>query len=347
MLYEECYEQITSLFSLIKTHLGSDFEYHSDIAKMIDESKSKHYLLDDVFIVLCYVINNGDYPNISSSFSIRDFDFGELNRKLLLLIYEYYESNHSTERVNPEDIFTDQCNIFTECNTTFLQPTNNIVGVNEVKGAKVVKFYVRNCRNTVFDIKSIIDDEYIKSRFDGLSSTTGVNEKIIKRFSFFRDYEHGESSDKDFIIDAFSVKSINSTEGNTDGSKIYQKLDDKHYRELVNNPIHEKDYNLINCNLAVTNWENKRILANRRTIPKPIRAINHDVIRGSIKTNIYEKGMRISDAIFDSYKNPNMSDNDILQIAIGAHMYQDKHHYIKRAEFDKMFSIRDLEANII
>lgn len=336
MLYKECYDQVSALFSLVKTHLGSDFEYQDDIAKMIEDSESKHYLLDDAFIVLCYVINNGDYPNISSSFSIRDFDFGELNRKLLVMIYEYYQSNHAGEIVSPEEIFPKQCNIFTECNTTFLQPTTDIVDASEAKGAKVVKFYIRNCRNMVFDIKSIIDDEYIKTRFDGLSSTTGVNGKIIKRFAFLREFNAAQSHSQDYIIDA-----------DVTSDKIYQKLDDGHYRELVNNKIHEKDYNLINYNLAVTNWENKRILATRRTIPKPVRAINHDVIRGSIKTNIYEKGARVSDAIFNSYKNPNMSDNDILQIAIGAHMYQDKHPYIKRTEFDKLFSIRDLEANII
>lgn len=350
MIYKECREQVDTLFSLIKTHLGSDFEYRDDIARMIDESESKHYLLDDAFIVLCYVINNGDYPNISSSFSIRDFDFGELNRKLLTMIYEYFQSKHADEKVDPEHIFTDKCDIFTECNTTFLQPTTNIVDASEVKGAKVVKFFIRNCRNMVFDVKSIIDDDYIKSRFDGLSSTTGVNSKIIKRFSFLREFEPGKSKDEDYIIDidASAINSVNNTNGiSGTGTKIYQKLDDKNYRELTNNKIHEKDYSLINYNLAVTNWENKRILATRRTIPKPIRAINHDVIRGSIKTNIYEKGMRVSDAIFNSYKNPNMSDNDILQIAIGANMYQDKHPFIKRAEFDKLFSIRDLEANII
>lgn len=327
MLYDECKEQVQILFSYVRTHLGDEFDYKSDIEDMIEKSEKVKYLLDDAFIIICYIINNSDYKNISSSFSIRDFDFGGLNRKLLEMLYDCYLADYVDDEP-PENIFPDQCQTFTECNTTFLQPT----GVCELpKNGKVVEFAIKNCRNMIFDSRSVTDDEYIKSQFTGLTSNTGVNDKIIQRFDFLKDY--GKLKSKDYIVDSIE--------------NIYQDLGGGKYRKLTNSKVQEADYDLINYNLAVTNWENKRMLALRQTIPKPIRAINFEVIKGSIKTNIFEKNMKVADAIFESYNNPNMSDNDILQIMIGAHMYQDKIRYVKRADFDKLFSIRDLEANII
>jgi len=334
MLYDKCLEQIQTLFAYVKTHLGDDFDYKTDVEKMLDDSKDKWYLLDSAFIVICYIISNSDYKNIITSFSIRDFDFGQLNRDLLELMYDYYSKNYAGETTSPESIFPDECDLFTSCNTTLLQPSIDIVSKPPDK-AKVVKFHINNCRNMVFDIKSILDDEYIKSQFSSINSNTGVNSLIIDRFRFLKDFEPGKpTKDSDFIID--------------EDTNVYQQLDDGHYRALTNNPIQEKDYKLINSNLAVTNWENKRILAMRQTIPKPPRSLNADMIKGNIKNNIYVKNTSVGDAVFSAYYNANMSDNDALQIAIGAHMYQDKlPRHIKSTDFDKFFSIRDMESNIL
>jgi hypothetical protein len=320
------------LFSYVGTHLEKEFDYQEDIRKMIDDSEDKHWLLDEAFIAICYVINNSEYKSMSTSFSIRDFDFGGLNRKLLELLYNCYEELRDDSP--PEEIFPEQCRLFTECNTTFLQPGDKVVG-EPPKGAKVVEFNFRNCRNMSFDVRSVLDGEYIKSEFAELTPTTGVGPKVIQRFDFLKEYKVGESSK--YMID-----------GSPDDGEIYQKLDGEHYRKLTNSKVQESDYDLINYNMAIINWENKRILALRQTIPKPVRAVNFDAIRGSIKSNMFDKNMKVSDAVFYSYINPNMSDNDVLQVLIGSQMYQDKiPRRVNRQEFDKLFSIRDLESNII
>lgn len=343
MLYDECLEKVKSLYSYVDTHLTNEFDYKDEIIKMINDSGEKHYLLDDAFIAICFIINNSDYKNISTSFSIRDFDFGELNRKLLLLTYQYFEKHYTDKNDNPAAIFPDSCDYFTSCNTTFLQPSSDIVNkstfdknINGNNDVNIVEFHIKNCRNMVFDIKTIIDDEFVQSQFSGMNVSTGVGEQVIRRFKFMNDYDAGSVTiDDNFIIDNMK-------------KRVFQKLDNNNYRELTNSKMQEKDYELINYNLAFTNWENKRILALRQTIPRVPRAVNLDHIKGVIKSNLFDAGMSASDAILKAYYNQNMSDNDVLQIAIGAQMYQDKiPRNVRRQDFDKYFSIRDMESNIL
>lgn len=335
MSYEKCLESVETLYSYVKTHLQSEFDTVKDIDSAIAESAKKHYRLFDAFILLCYVINNSDYKDISSSFSIRDFQFGQLMRDLITIRDVWWKENMRDKVTEPHEIFPECNEIFTKCNTTFLQPSDLVV--DEIpKGAIVVNFSVKNCKNMVFNVRNILDSEYISNKYSSVGISTGINELILNRFHLLVEYKLGKTLD--FIVDA-----------DPDKDKIYQQLDDKHYRQLVNNPTHDKDYNLINYNMAVVNYENKVILAMRQTIPQPPKSISHGAIIGKIKNNIFgEKRMKIADAIFDAYVNPNLSDNEILQIAISAQMYQEKMpKYIKAIDFDKYFNERDMAANIL
>jgi len=338
MNYTKCLDQVNALYSYVKTHLQSEFEAAVGVEAMITDSKDKQYLLFDAFVTICYIINNSDYKDISSSFSIRDFPFGELMRELITLRDEWWKVNMRNEVKDPASIFPDCTELFTKCNTTFLQPSDIIT--DEIpSNAKVVMFDVKNCKNLIFNARSIIDDEYIRSNFGNINFTTGVNELILKRFHLMIDYElNKEVTTKDYIIDA-----------DPDKVPIYQKLDGKLYRQLKNNTnCHDSNYNLINYNMAVVNYENKVMLAMRQTIPKPPKAISHGAIIGHIKNNIYGKRMKVIDAIFDAYSNPNLSDNELLQILVSANMYQDKiPRGIKATEFDKYFNERDMASNIL
>lgn len=337
MSYTKCLEQVSTLYSYVKTHLQSEFESEVNVEAIIEKSQDKNYLLFDAFITICYIINNSDYKDISSSFSIRDFPFGELMRELLVLRDEWWKQNMRNEVKSPEDIFPDCVELFTKCNTTFLQPDDEIV--SEVpKNAKVVKFSVQNCKNLVFNPKSIIDNDYINSNYSSINYTTGVNELILKRFRLIDDYSLPKSEQDKYIIDE-----------DPDKTEIYQQLDDNHYRRLKNSNYCDRNYNLINYNMAVVNYENRVILAMRQTIPKPPKAISHGTIIGQIKNNIYgPKHMRVADAIFDAYNNPNLSDNELLQILVSSQLYQDKiPRGVKAADFNKYFNERDMAANIL
>lgn len=339
--FKECYEKLRALFVNVGSHI-TDQKYNDMIEEMFAKSAEKVYLLDDIFMMLCFMINNSDMKDISTSFSIRDFDIGGLNRDLLELNYEEYiktrDRTMTAKGANPSDIFPECAEIFTQCNTSFLIPSTNIVsdpapGKSSGK-TQVVNISVDNCTNMVFDVRPLLDDEFIKAKFGNIDNRTGVNAEVLNRFDFMKVYKNDKPSNE--IID-----DINS-------SRVYQQLDDKNYRELYNGKIHEKDYNLINYNQFIVNWENRRILALRRNSYGAPKSINTEAIIGKIKGNIYEKRLPIQDAIFEAYKNDNLSNDDILQILISACAYQDKiPRNVRMADFNKYFNGRDVSSNIL
>jgi hypothetical protein len=334
--FKDCYEKLRALFVNVGSHI-IDQKYSDTIEEMFGNSAEKIHLLDDIFIMLCFMINNSNMKDLSTSFSIRDFDFGGLNRDLLELLYEEYQKSDkaaAVSGVDPAGIFPECVDIFTKCNTSFLIPSTDIIS-DAPKNAEVVNIAVPNCLNMVFDVRPLLDDEFIKAKFGNIDTRTGVNSTILDRFDFMKIYTNPKPSNEIISED------INST-------KVYQQLDDKHVRELRNGLIHEKDYNLINYNQFITNWENRRILALRRNYHGVPKSINTGAIIGKIKGNIYDKRQRVQDAIFNAYKDDNLSNDDILQILISSCAYQDKlPRNVRMVDFDKYFNGRDVSANIL
>jgi hypothetical protein len=324
-------DKLLSLYSHVKVHIGKS----ESIEKKFEQSEAKPYLLDDIFMELCYIINNSEYKELAVSLSIRDFPFGEVNRELLDLLYKYYTENKPSKVEDPADIFPECCRIFSQCNTTFLQPSDEIITKKNLpKNAKVISSNVPNCKNMIFNIRPILDEKYIEAKYPNLSYNTGVNSAILNRFAFMETYQLDKPKDN-IIIDSLE--------------NIYQQLDDDSYRQLLNSNSFGKDYNLINYNLFIVNWENKRIMAMRSKHLQPKNSTDAGVAIGKIKNNIYgEKKMRVADAIFSAYYNPNISDNDVLQIGISAQMYQEKMpRGIRFEDFNKYFNEKDISANII
>lgn len=331
-------DKLLSLYSHVKVHIGKS----ESIEKKFEQSDAKPYLLDDIFVELCYIINNSEYKELAVSLSIRDFPFGEVNRELLDMLYKYYKEHQTGKIEDPADIFPECCRIFSQCNVTFLQPSDNIVSKKELpKNAKVVSFNISNCKNMIFNIRPILDEKYIEAKYPNLSYNTGVNSAILDRFMFMETYQLDKP--KDNIIQSSCGLTAFSSE------KIFQQLDDNNFRQLINSNSFGKDYNLINYNLFIVNWENKRIMAMRSKHLQPKNSTDAGVAIGKIKNNIYgEKKMRVADAIFSAYYNPNMSDNDVLQIGISAQMYQEKMpRGIRFEDFNKYFNEKDISANII
>jgi hypothetical protein len=325
MSYKDCYEKLRTLYVNVSSHI-IDNKYRDIIEKMFSDSSSKQYILDDIFILLCYMINNSEMKDLSTSFSIRDFDFGGMNRDLLDLLYDEYKKLPS--ETSPEKIFPECCELFTECNATLLVPSAEIVD----SAKKFVDISIKNCKNMIFDVKPLLDDNYVLSTYSDIKSTTGVNAKILERFDFMKIYE--PIDEKSYIVD------------NRD--KLFQRLDNKHFRELNNGKIHESDYDLINYNLFITNWENRRILALKRNYQKLPDSINITAVIGKIKNNIYGNRQKVADAIFDAYNSSNLSDDDVLQILISSWAYQDKiPRGIKSEDFNKFFNGKDMISNII
>lgn len=346
--WKECYDSLRILFVNVGSHIV-DEKYRENIESMFAESSEKPYLLDDIFMLLCFMINNSEMKDLSTSFSIRDFDFGTLNRKLLDLMYGLYQSPNPSDKdlsfldksnvasgSNPANIFPDCAELFTECNATFLSPGPILKAPTIPAKSEVVKITVPNCINMIFDDRALLDDDYISENYGTLNSKTGVNAKILERFEFMKTFPKPDKA---------SVPIIDFP---NDGTKVYQQLDDKNMRELRNGTTIEKDYNFINFNLFITNWENRRILALMREHHGVPRSINTSAIIGKIKNNIYEKRQRTADAIFDAYKSDNISDEDLLQILISSWAYHEKMpRGVKAADFNKYFNERDVSYNIL
>ena len=353
-LWKECYDNLRILFVNVGSHIVDD-KYRESVENMFAESAEKPYLLDDIFILLCLMINNSDMKDLSTSFSIRDFDLGGLNRKLLDLMYDQYMAIPSDKRAtDPANIFPECAEIFTECNTTFLIPGPILKAPTIPKSnTEVVNIDVENCINMIFDDRALLDDNYINENYGTLNSKMGVSPKVLERFNFMKIYDPVSSQMKENSSSQMKENSSSQAKGvildcAVDSTKIYQQLGDKDMRELKNGTTIEKDYNFINYNLFITNWENRRILALMREHHGVPRSINTSAIIGKIKNNIYEKRQRIADAIFDAYKSDNISDEDTLQILISSWAYQEKmSRGVKATDFNKYFNERDVSYNVL
>lgn len=281
--------------------------------------------LDKAFNLLCYNFNyNEDYNEAHSNLSIMKYDFGKLYRQLLTYLYEEYEK---TKKLDFEQIFPECSQLFKSYNATMLLPTNIIVA-KPPNNATIVKFSAKNCKNIIFNIEPLVNKQYIEKHYAGITDKTGLNPTIIKRFQNANEYDECDDPDN-YILDSI------------DG-EIYQKINDKNYRKLINFKDYSRNVDHINYNVYISNWENKKILA----LKKPMRektALNaHESILGIIKNNIYEKKMPVMSAVYSAVYNENMSDEDILRLVYHSHTFADKmpRGTIKAENMGKVFNLR-------
>lgn len=330
-LFNHCKKEISDLLIYVKSQLNNDF-----VDKLIEKNESitikNAENLDDIFINICYLINNNDNFSTNISFSIRDYDFTDLNKKLLEMLYDIYLDKYQNLNIEPEKIFTIKDELFPNYDASMLNLTNEIVDSIDNSASKV-NIDVKNCKNIIFNTQALLDDEFIKSEFANLNFNTGINETVIKRFQFMEEFP---DSGKDNRF----VKNLNKD--------IYQNLSGGKYRKITNNKNPEFDLELMDYNMFTTNWENRRIMALRKNFNIPAKSFNIPTIVGKIKENIYNKKYRLDDAIFSAYYNINMNDSEILQVLIGAQIYKDKFPAgVKIANFHKFFNERDIVSNII
>jgi hypothetical protein len=276
-----------------------------EISKLINEASPDS--LDSAFTTMCYYCNsNEEYADLGSNLSIAKFDFGRTYRLLLKYLYEEYDK---AEKLDFEQIFPECSELFKNYNATMLLPTDIIVD-KPPAGAIIVKFAVENCKNLIFDMNPLINKEYVKAKYGEVTDATGINNLIISRFKNVREYEEN-TDENNYIIDKLS-------------DNIYQKIDSKNYRKLINYSDYSRNLDHLNYNIYICNWENKKILAMKKPMRKDKASFNSTSILGIIKNNIYEKKMHVMPAVYNAVYNENMSDEDVLRLIYHAHVFGDK-----------------------
>ena len=221
-------------------------------------------------------------------------------------------------------------NLFTKINSEFLLPLDiielkddnqdqdaSLDSPNAVQAASlVIQYSIKNCKNLVYNFNQIMNKEYINNYYKNLYPKSGLNSEIIDRFVVMKEYNNPIGEEKKIISECNSldlnINYLPKSKGKT-SKKVYQKLEDGKYRELLNYPDNDFTRNTenINYNLYITNWENKMILSQIRKGFVTKKPVNLSAI-GKIKNNIQTKKMYVSDAIFNAFYTSNMTDEEIL-----------------------------------
>lgn len=297
---EQIKEQLENLFLFCSPNISSK-EIYNDINSEIqaitnDESENNLELISSAYLKINYLISQSEKDDNLKSLSIKNFDLGKLNKDILMAGNIYFNKINYGLKPNIDQILPKCAKLFSQINTEFLMPSDKIESNAD---GKVVEIAIKNCNNIIYNTVPIIDKDYVEEHYSDLNPSSGVCKRIIERFQTIVQYPNLKS-DKDHMI-----KNMDK--------KVYQKLADDKYRELVqySNKDFTRNIDNIELNMYIVNWENKQICSQIRNYQLPKQPVNNAIL-GKIKNNIEQNRMRISDAVFNAYYTPAMSDEEVL-----------------------------------
>lgn len=316
------------------TESSDPFEALSNLYKILD--------------IICLVISEkeGSSEDISNTYVIRTTKIGEIYKQLDALSNEWYKYTKSrvTSQPDMEKEFRSKSSpgelleplgisgdLFDNVDPTLMMPTENYV-TEPPAGAKVVVIDIKNTQNLIANIRNIVDAEYVKSKFPNMTTKSGVNEEMIRRYDVIKIYKKLKEEEPETIEQK---------------DRVFQKLSENSYRELVHYP--ESDYvrnrEYAPLNNYITNFENKRILLRKQSeVAKSTTADN--ALPGNIKHLFINEKKRLDDAIFLSIYKPEMSDDDVLRLGLFSATIKDhvpKNNEIVRTKFDSFINRKTLE----
>jgi len=304
--------------------------------------------LYQVLDIICLVISEkeGSSADISNTYILRSTHLGDIYKELDLLSHDLYRYSKSHVTAQPE--FERQFragatpgellgplgirgNLFTEIDPTQMMPTENYVS-EPPAGVKVVTIEVKNTQNLVASIRNIVDSEYVKAKFPNMTTKSGVNEEMIRRYDVIKIHDKTESVEPEII-------------GKDD--RVFQKLSDNLYRELVHYPDGDYVRNLdfIPINNFVTNFENKRIMLLKRSETTQGVLVDNS-LPGNIKHKFVNEKKKLDDAIFFTIYKDEMTDDEVVRLGLAATIVRDnlpKNAAIIEAKFDAFINRRTLE----
>lgn len=315
-------------------------------SKPIDALDNLYKVLDILFLMISEKQDSASI--IANTHIVKNAKLGEFYKKLDLFAHEYYkyaksnvtlQSEKEVEfrlRARPEELYEIlgiRKDLFESVDPTYMMPTENYT--QELpRGAKIVVFSVKNTQNLLVNIKNIVDSRYAKYKFPNVTNKSGVNAETIERYSIIKTYPVVEKIEEEII-------------GKND--KVYQKIADNLYRELVHYPNYDyvRNIDYMPINNFLVNFENKRIMLMKQADVSEGQEVAIDnSLPGEIKQKFLNEKKRLDDAIFAAAYKPEMTDEEVLKLGMAAQNIQDnvpKNTKIVEAKFDSFINTYTLK----
>lgn len=293
--------------------------------------KSTEY--DKIINLLCLTYSQNKIVTDKLKYSINEIDIYKLKKiKLKVDQVLHYEKMGKYKPMSTVDFISKCKEIFgIESNNNFdytLLISNGIV--EKQKGQKVIDFKIKNTRCTEYDIRKLVDREYITKNFSH-TNKSGITKLMIERFQTITMYDSTRSDE----IEGTPMIPLNEVRNE---SKIYQAIDDKFVRELIPIQFYQmgestrlEDYNDINLiQQIVTHLESFEIMLMRTNEYNLVPKKKNTDGMFSGKTGVIDTYLRnnsIEDSLWKAY-NPMIVDEESA-VKLAASIYAFSHQLLK------------------
>ena len=299
------------------------FNKIDNLIEEIKEDDSSFYernpMYERLINLICLTYSQNKIVTDKLKYSINDIDLFKL-KKLKLKIDQilHYEKLDKYKPMSTQDFISKSKDLFGITETDFdytLLISNGIV--KREPGQKIIDFKIKNTRCVNYDIRKLVDKEYITKNFNH-TTKSGINKAMVERYQTITMYDNvkAEELDSTPIIGLKDVSKHN---------KLYQTIDDEYVRELVpirfyqmGNSDSLADYNDINLiQQIVTHLESFEITLLRTNEynrePKKKKDNNFSSRTGVIET--YLRTNSIEDSLWKAYNNMIIDEESAVKLA--------------------------------
>lgn len=322
------------------------FDEINQNTKPIDALNNLYHILDVLFLVISEKQDSAS--TIANTHIVKNVKLGEFYKKLDLFAHEHYtlaksnitmqseqevEFRKTTRPYELYELLKIRNDLFDSVDPTYMMPTENYTQ-DPPKNAKIVTFAVKNTQNLLVNIKNIVDSRFAKYKFPNVTNKSGVNSETIERYSIIKIYPKVTPVEEEII-------------SKTD--KVYQKITDNLFRELVHYPSYDyvRNIDFMPINNFLINFENKRIMLAKRTDTTEGQEVAVDnSLPGEIKQKFMQEKKRLDDAIFAAAYKPEMTDEEVLKLGMAAQNIQDsvpRNVKILETKFDSFVNTHTLK----
>ena len=324
------------------------------VENLIDKIKSddepfyyKSPKYDKIINLLCLTYSQNKIVTDKLKYSINDIDIYKLKKiKLKIDQVLHYEK---LEKYKPmtTDEFINKCKeLFgIESNDSFdytLLISNGIV--KKESGQKIIDFKIKNTRCVEYDIRKLVDKEYITKNFNH-SNKSGISKVMVERFQTINMYDIEKKE-----IEGTPVLAMNDIKTY---EKLYQTVDDEHVRELIpikfyqlGNSTKLEDYNDVNLiQQIVTHLESFEITL-MRTNEFNLNKKNKVETNFSGKSGVIDTYLRnnsIEDSLWKACNSMIIDEESAVKLAASIYSYNQmllKNRVGKRFIHDKNYLIK-------
>jgi len=306
------FNKIDKLIEDIKEDDGSFYERNTKYEQIIN--------------LICLTYSQNRIVTDKLKYSINDIDLYKL-KKLKLKVDQilHYEKLDKYKPMSTVDFITKSKDLFGITDNDFdytLLISNGIV--KKEPGQKIIDFKIKNTRCVDYDIRKLVDREYITKNYNH-TNKCGINKLMIERYQTITMYDDNKEDTPLNSTPIIPIKDIKKE------NKLYQTIDDKHVRELVPIRFYQMgdsdnlmDYNDINLiQQIVTHLESFEITLLRTNEynrePRKKKENNFSGKTGVIET--YLRTNSIEDSLWKAYNSMIIDEESAVKLASSIYGY--------------------------